>query len=83
MADIDGIKTRPGVRVHANTVIAGIHERYSKQVAQLVQENAEISAALAATQDERDELAAKLEALAGGPSDPMPGEPGRAADAGR
>lgn len=74
MADSD-IKTRPGVRVHAQTVINGLHERYGKQVAALVQENAEIAAALAATQDELEELQAKWQAVMGDHVD-QPADPG-------
>lgn len=81
MADNDGMQTRPGVRVHAQVVIRGIHERYGKQIAQIIQENSEISAVLEAVQDERDELVAKLAALTGeGPASPAPVS--RAADSG-
>lgn len=61
----DELTTRPGVRVHAKVVIDGIHQRYTRQIAMLVQENAELSAALDASRDDRDEIAAKLEALTG------------------
>lgn len=57
--------TGPGVRVHLADVLDKVHARYTKQIAMLVQENSEIQAAYEAVRGERDELAAKLTALAG------------------
>lgn len=55
--------TGAGVRVHLADVLDKVHARYTKTIAQLVQENSEIQAAYETTRAERDELAAKLTAL--------------------
>lgn len=66
MAD-DEITSRPGVRVHAQSIIKGLHERYGRQIGMLVQENAEITAALDVTRDELEELQSKWRAVMGDP----------------
>jgi hypothetical protein len=67
-----------GVSVSPQALIQAIHERYGRTVAGLHQECAELSAALAAVQAERDQLRSALQgnvAQGAGLSDPLAGVP--------
>lgn len=56
-------ETRPGTRVTMASVVDAVHVRYSKQISMLVQENAELTAALSTLTAERDDYAARVQAL--------------------
>ena len=60
---IETRETRPGTRVTMAAVIDAVHTRYSKTIAGLIQENAELTAAVDALTGEPDELASKVQAL--------------------
>lgn len=52
-------------RVTYDSILNQIHQRYAKQTASLIQENAEQGALLVQISSERDELKTKLEAMTG------------------
>lgn len=56
-------ETRPGTRVTMAAVLDSVHARYTKQIAQLVQENAELTAAVETLTAERDDATARIQAL--------------------
>lgn len=58
-------QTRAGPVVHAQDVMNHLHQRYGRTIGMMMQENAELSAALAGVQAERDEALAKLKAING------------------
>lgn len=53
------------LRVNVAAIIDQVHSRYTKQIAQLVQENAELQAGQDMLLQENAELSAKLQALTG------------------
>jgi cell division protein FtsB len=53
------------LRVNVASIIDQIHSRYTKQIAQLVQENSELAAGQDALSQENAELRSKLAALTG------------------
>lgn len=52
-----------GVRVNVETIMDQIHQHWARQMADQVQRNAELAAALTVTSDELAEVRAKLAAL--------------------
>jgi hypothetical protein len=56
-------ETGNDLRVNVASIIDQLHNRYGKQLAQLFQENSELSAAQEAILAELDELRSKLSAI--------------------